>query len=437
MRDDDRALLDWLKGLPEEALTRLLAARPEALEPPWPRHLRALAERIGEPTAVTMTIRGLPTPAVQVLRALAALPVGATRATLASLLGLAQDDPDLAQTLATLTEHGLAWVDEDHRLGQPRGAAAGWRQPLNLGRPLAAFVENLDFERVKQLARTHNLALNGGKRALAERLTAYLGSHDRVAGIVAAGPTGIEDLLRPFVWDRPVGPAAGMRSYALPGGPATPVRWAADRGLLWHQDWDVAEMPREVALALRGGDYHAPFTPRPPVVVTVAVEPVAADQAAAVAAGHLLDRAGALLDLVARTPLAIIKTGGVGQREIKRVARLLRCAEDEIRVLLEVAFGAALIGEFDGGIGATPTCARWMASDPAQRYAALVRAWWASPRSALRVPERPRPAGLVDTEDVAALLEPVFKHRMALNFTARADGHTIQSTIARLAQLIA
>ncbi len=40
-------------------------------------------------------------------------------------------------------------------------------------------------------------------------------------------------------------------------------------------------------------------------------------------------------------------------------------------------------------------------------------------------------------EDVAALLEPVFKHRMALNFTARADGHTIQSTIARLAQLIA
>ena len=36
-----------------------------------------------------------------------------------------------------------------------------------------------------------------------------------------------------------------------------------------------------------------------------------------------------------------------------------------------------------------------------------------------------------------ALLGPVFKHRMALNFTARADGHTIESTIERLAQLIA
>jgi hypothetical protein len=398
MRDDDQILLNWLEGLPEEALARLLAARPESLQPPWPRHLRALAERIGQPAAVTTTIRGLPTPAVQVLRALAALPVGATRETLASFLGLAQDDPDLAETLAMLAARGLAWVAEGNRLRQPRGAAAGWQQPLNLGRPLAAFLKTLDFERVKQLARIHNLALHGGKQALTERLTAYLSSHDRVASIVATGPAGIEDLLRPFVWDRPVGAAPGMRSYALPGGPATPVRWAADRGLLWYQDWDFAEMPREVALALRGRDYHAPFDPRPPAVVTVAVDPGAVDQAAAVAAGHLLDRAGALLDLAAKTPLATIKTGGVGQREIKRVAKLLRCAEDEIRVLLEVVFGAGLIREFESDIRATPACARWMEGDPSQRYAALARAWWTGPRSALRVPEGPRPAALVDTE---------------------------------------
>ena len=39
-------------------------------------------------------------------------------------------------------------------------------------------------------------------------------------------------------------------------------------------------------------------------------------------------------------------------------------------------------------------------------------------------------------EDVAAILNPVFRHRMALNFTARADGHTIDSTIARFASLL-
>jgi hypothetical protein len=398
LRDDDQVLLNWLESLPEEALARLLAARPESLELPWPRHLRALAERIGEPTVVTAAIRGLPTPAVQVLRALAVLPAEVTRESLASLLGLSQDDPDLVQTLATLAGHGLAWVDADDHVRQPRGSADGWQWPLNLGQPLGVFLKSLDFGRVKQVAGIHNLALNGGKKALTERLTAHLSSHDRVAEIVATGPAGIEDLLRPFVWDRPVGAALGIRSFARTDGPATPVRWAADRGLLWYRDWDLAEMPREVALALRGRDYHAPFDPRPPAIAAVAVDPGMVDQSAAVAAGHLLDRVSALLDFAAKTPLAVIKTGGVGQRELKRVAKLLHCAEDEIRVLLEVAFGAGLIGEFDNAVRATPACARWMQEDPAQRYAALVQAWWASPRSALRVPDGPRPSALADTE---------------------------------------
>ena len=40
-------------------------------------------------------------------------------------------------------------------------------------------------------------------------------------------------------------------------------------------------------------------------------------------------------------------------------------------------------------------------------------------------------------DDVMALMAPVFRHRMALNFTARADGHTIDGTIERLARMIA
>jgi len=40
-------------------------------------------------------------------------------------------------------------------------------------------------------------------------------------------------------------------------------------------------------------------------------------------------------------------------------------------------------------------------------------------------------------EDVIALLEPVLKHRMALNFAARADGITIPTIVAKLAQTLA
>jgi MoxR-like ATPase len=35
-------------------------------------------------------------------------------------------------------------------------------------------------------------------------------------------------------------------------------------------------------------------------------------------------------------------------------------------------------------------------------------------------------------DDVAALAEPVLKHRMALTFAARADGETISAVIGRL-----
>ena len=39
-------------------------------------------------------------------------------------------------------------------------------------------------------------------------------------------------------------------------------------------------------------------------------------------------------------------------------------------------------------------------------------------------------------DDVLALAGPVFRHRMALSFTARADGHTVDSVIERLKSAI-
>jgi MoxR-like ATPase len=70
-------------------------------------------------------------------------------------------------------------------------------------------------------------------------------------------------------------------------------------------------------------------------------------------------------------------------------------------------------------------------------------AWGPSPRASQALMLGARARALLQArlspsvDDVAALLGPVFRHRMALNFTARADGHTIDSTIGHLAKLIA
>ncbi len=69
-------------------------------------------------------------------------------------------------------------------------------------------------------------------------------------------------------------------------------------------------------------------------------------------------------------------------------------------------------------------------------------AWGPSPRASQALMLGARARALLQgrlspsVEDVAAILNPVFRHRMALNFTARADGHTIDSTIARFASLL-
>jgi len=67
-------------------------------------------------------------------------------------------------------------------------------------------------------------------------------------------------------------------------------------------------------------------------------------------------------------------------------------------------------------------------------------AWGPGPRAAQALMLASRARALVDgrlapsLDDIAALAEPVLKHRMALTFAARAEGWTVSSVIAKLAE---
>jgi MoxR-like ATPase len=70
-------------------------------------------------------------------------------------------------------------------------------------------------------------------------------------------------------------------------------------------------------------------------------------------------------------------------------------------------------------------------------------AWGPSPRASQALMLGARARALLQgrlspsIDDVAALISPVFKHRMALNFTARADGHTVENVIDRMREMLA
>ncbi len=69
-------------------------------------------------------------------------------------------------------------------------------------------------------------------------------------------------------------------------------------------------------------------------------------------------------------------------------------------------------------------------------------AWGPSPRASQALMLGARASALLDgrlspsIDDVAALLDPVFKHRMALNFQARADGKTMAQIITHLKSML-
>ena len=69
-------------------------------------------------------------------------------------------------------------------------------------------------------------------------------------------------------------------------------------------------------------------------------------------------------------------------------------------------------------------------------------AWGPSPRASQALMLCARARALLQgrlspsVDDVIALLEPVFKHRMALNFSARAEGVTVTQVISHLAETL-
>ncbi len=90
-----------------------------------------------------------------------------------------------------------------------------------------------------------------------------------------------------------------------------------------------------------------------------------------------------------------------------------------------------------------PSCAWCARRVPATNGDAERRdhiAWGPGPRASQAFMLAVRARALLDgrlapsTDDIVALAGPVLRHRMALNFSARAEGATIASVIERLCQ---
>jgi hypothetical protein len=356
------ALVDWLRSQDDDTLTGLLRARPD-LAVPAPADSTVLATRAGIPASVARACEDLDTVTLAVLSALViagADTASVRRQDVERLLGR-EAAGQVHQALDTLRCRALVWGDDAALAVAPAARQVIGPYPGGLGHPVAELV-GVDLDAM-----------------LAELADDEL----RVLRTLAAGP--------------PVGTTRDATEVLALGRARTPVQRLLARGLLRRIDASTVELPAQVGLALRGDQPLGPLQLDEPALPTHRCEPSLVDSTAAGAVLELLRQTEKLLAEWSADPPAVLRTGGVGVRDLRRTARRLDVDEGNVALLAEVIVAAGLIswtGEATGTQLWLPTVAAdaWLAAPPQRRWALLVPAW-------LELPRLPGLAGTRDDKD--------------------------------------
>jgi hypothetical protein len=201
-------------------------------------------------------------------------------------------------------------------------------------------------------------------------------------GTVTGGPPHGERIDRAGDGTGPVGGEPG------PDGTG-PVEWLVQHRLLVRTSANTVELPREVGMLLRRDKPLGALHPAPPVPAAAPTDPAAVDAAGAGQAMDAVRHTEALLETLAAAPAPVLRTGGVGIRDLRRLARAAGVADAVAALLIEAAYAAGLASEAETGSRAgsgqelLPAAGydRWRTAPLASRWRTLAAGWLAMTRA--------------------------------------------------------
>ncbi|MEH0110478.1 helicase-associated domain-containing protein [Tersicoccus sp. MR15.9] len=363
-----------LAASPDSDLVRLLLARPDLLA--GATDVAALAARALSRLSIQRALETLDRPHLGVLEAavvLAELHGGAAPVERPDLAAALPDvpTPALDALVAELASLRLLTADDDGAV-RPAGALtdALGHHPAGLGRSLP------------RLLAGSPTAVTTRQRIPAVRSAGGAGAVEDVRALLTTAPEGTVALLDRFR----VTPVAELRNATRavedPASTATdPVGWLLHVGVLVPLDGEHVELAREAGLAARGGAVHPHLPLDPPPVGGRRVSAAVRDNAALAAVTEGLRLLTVLHDETSRRPLATLRAGGVGVRELRRIARLLGVDDPTAGVLVELAavLGLLVPDEAHPEHRAVPDHP-WLDAPRAEQWTLLAAAWRASRR---------------------------------------------------------
>ncbi|WFN93499.1 helicase-associated domain-containing protein [Gordonia sihwensis] len=390
-----RGLADDLAERSDDALVELLIARPDLASPP-PRGTGVLAQRALSAASISLAGEGLDLLAVAVIEAFldASSAIGerkellgpVSRDAIVARLGRRARRGDVDARLDQMVTRALLWGTGPRRRGRHTDWIAGAHLPAALP------------------WRAHNLL-----GPIAESTPAQI--RERIES-AAERP---RELLTTLAQGSSLGRS---RDAAPDADPSAPVPTLISLGLLARIDEQTVELPPQVGQLLRG---------QPPLETAVLREPPltgadgpgrfdakAVDAAGAGEALELLRHSGDLIEALGTAPAALLRSGGLGIRELRRLAKTTALTVSRVGLLVELLARQRLLdaGAPDSDAGDhladdvfAPTGAvdAWAHLSSGRRWLGMARAW-------LDLPRQPWQIGDTDREGntLAALSSELF-----------------------------
>lgn len=343
------SLVDWLRQRGDDELLSLLRARPDLATPP-PADSSVLATRVGVRSSVIRACEDLDAFALSTLEALVVLDADQEPVTLDALtemLGSAVTHQRVRRTVDELRARALIWGEDEELSLVPAVREAMPHYPGGLGSP----AENLSRQRAVEVL----AELDTEERRLVDRL--------------AEGS--------------PVGQTKDAGTRVSADTARTPVQRLLARGLLIRRDTATVELPRQLALAVRGDQPMGPVRPEEPAPELSEHGQARVDSTAAGEVLELVRHTEALLDAWGADPPDVLRSGGIGVRELRRTSKALEISEQRLALIVELAVAAGLLATSDDADPQwLPTlhADSWLATGPENRWAELAHAWLDLPR---------------------------------------------------------
>jgi hypothetical protein len=341
-----RSFSDYLRSVDDAALLNLFSARPD-LVTPVPPDIASLAVRACSAPSLARAIDSLNQWQFQVLEAAASVNEPFLEKNVVALT-----DKEAKNALEHLVTIGLVYPSED-----------GMRLPTQLRDVIGVEPAGL------------------GPASMAKL---------KISDLDAA-PADAKKVLDRLVWGPPRGSVGDIKN------PGPGVTWLLDNKFLVPLDQRTVILPREVAIALRGGKIHKERFIKQPTLVGAKRNESQVNFAAIANVSTVLRWVEELLNFWADEPADALRAGGLGVRDLKIISTHLGVDESCTAFVAELAYLASLISfDADDRILPSNKFDIWLMQTPADRWQMLASQWLITSRVSGLV-------GRVEAKNVAAL----------------------------------